>query len=376
MSPSERIDALVAGAPPEADEQRLARVIYELQAIRTPAPEALRGRVDALAAAESSRRPSVLDRLSLRRAILVLAPALLLVSVGAAAVQGIVSATSEPEREIPLADPAAFTSPNVGSLTTPEAAQDRAGVEAQQGKLTQTFRSVGVPTAPGRTQDYRAALRLRVADPDELSAKAQQALRLTRRYGGYVVTTRFRTPRTDEGNAMLELRIPIARVQDALLAFSQLGAILSQDVSIRDLQGQIDEYTREIRRLRDRMAALRAALLNPGLTTVERARLVAELAQARSRVRTQEQERRLLARQGRFAKISLALTTQQPAAKKDEAGRIERAFDDAGAVLAKEVAFGLYALIVASPFLLLAALAVFGARAGRRRADQRLLERA
>jgi hypothetical protein len=131
-----------------------------------------------------------------------------------------------------------------------------------------------------------------------------------------------------------------------------------------------------IRRLRDRMATLRASLLDPNLTEAERARIETELAQLRSRVATLEQERRVLTREGRFAKISLALTTQQPPAKKDEAGRIERAFEDAGSVLAKEIAFGLYALIVASPFLLLAALAVFGARAGRRRADQRLLERA
>ena len=165
-------------------------------------------------------------------------------------------------------------------------------------------------------------------------------------------------------------------MQEALVAFSELGAILSQNVSIRDLQGQIDRYTRDIRRLRDRVAALRASLLNPDLTTAERSRIEAELARARSRVAALEQGRRVLSRQGRFAKISLALTTQRAAAKEESPGRIERAVDDAGSVLAKEVALGLYALIVASPFLLLIALAILGARAGRRRADQRLLERA
>jgi uncharacterized protein YydD (DUF2326 family) len=165
-------------------------------------------------------------------------------------------------------------------------------------------------------------------------------------------------------------------VQEALVAFSELGTIMSQDVSIRDLQGQIDRYTRDIRRLRDRMAALRASLLDPNLSAAERARIESELAQARSRVAALEQERRVLSRQGRFAKISLALTTQKPAVKEEAPGRIERAFDDAGSVLAREVAFGLYALIVAAPFLLLVAFAILGTRAGRRRADQRLLERA
>jgi hypothetical protein len=392
MSPSERIDALLAGEPPEAEEQRLARLIYELQAARPAAPEAIRERVETLAAAETARRPTLLERLSLRRALLVLAPAVLLVSIGAAAVQGIVSATSDDDRAVAL-EPLRVT-PNVSKETLEaleqrgqNAAQppvfktyeDSAGALSAESQLRQrASQSPGaaVPTTPGRTQDYRTALRVRVDDVDELSAKTQQALRLTRRYGGYVVATRFRNPRTDEGDATLELRIPIGRIQEAILAFSQLGAIVSQDVSIRDLQGQIDRHTRDIRRLRDRMATLRASLLDPNLTTRERARMVAELAQSRSRVTALEQERRILAREGRFAKVSLALTTQKPAAKKDEAGRIERAFDDAGSVLAKEVAFGLYALIVAAPFLLLTALAIAGARVGRRRADQRLLERA
>lgn len=383
MSPSERIEALLAGEPPQADEQRLARVIYELQAARPAAPERVRERVEALAAAGSARRPSLLERLSLRRALLVLAPALLLVSVGAAAVQGIVSATSDVD-DGAVALESVRTRPNVSAQkadpTQPpvfRAYEDSASAgESQLGQRATQSPGAAVPTTPGRTQDYHAALRLRVDDVDDLSARTQQALRLTRQYGGYVVALRSRNPRTDDGDANLDLRIPIGKVQQALVAFSQLGAIVSQDVSIRDLQGQIDRHTRDIRRLRDRIAALRASLLDPNLTDAERSRIEAELAQARSRVAALEQERRTISRQGRFAKISLALTTQKPAAKKDEAGRIERAFDDAASVLGKEIAFGLYALIVAIPFLLLAALGIAGARVGRRRADQRLLERA
>jgi Domain of unknown function (DUF4349) len=369
MSPSERIDALLAGATPEADEQRLARLIYELQATRPRAPEALRRRIEALAATEGAQQPSLLERLSLRRALLVLAPAILVVSVGAAAVQGIVTATSDGERAV-VADQAVRgpSSPPIDATqAVPEAARPQV--------LKRSAPSAAVPTSPGRAQDYRAVLRLRVDDLDDLSGKAQRALRLTRRYGGYVVSTTFRNTRPGEGDSTLELRIPIARVQEAVVAFSELGSIVSQDVSIRDLQGQIDRYTRDIRRLRDRLAALRSSLLDPNLTDAERARIETELTQVRGRLATLEQERRVLDRQGRFAKISLALTTQKPAAEKDEAGRIERAFDDAGSVLAREVAFGLYALIVALPFLVLIALAVAGARVGRRRADQRLLER-
>jgi uncharacterized protein DUF4349 len=372
MSPSERIDALVAGDPPGPDEQRLARLIYELQTAKPAAPEALRGRVHALAEAESVRRPTVFERLSLRRALLVLAPALVVVSVGAAAVQGIVSAASDGERAQPAPLSAAKGAP-AWEATDTAAPLAQTG---QKGVFRQSLGSANVPTSPGRAQDYQAALRLRVDDLDDLSAKTQQALRMTRRYGGYVVSVDYGNPRAGDGDAMLELRVPIGRVQEALVAFSELGAIVSQNVTIRDLQGQIDRYTRDIRRLRDRVATLRASLLNPNLTDVERARIEAQLAQARAGLAGLEQERRVLERRGRFAKISLGLTTQKAAVKREQPGRIERAVDDAGSVLARELAFGLYALIIAAPFLLLSALAVAGARAGRRRADQRLLERA
>lgn len=378
MSPSERIDALVAGDPPEEGEQRLARVIYELQASRPAPPEALRGRIEALAATESARRPTLLERLSLRRALLVLAPAVVVVSVGAAAVQGIVSATSKDD-ERPAAVEELQSMPAVSNDAL-GAGAGRFEEGAPLAQRAETWDAAGarppLATSPGRTQDYYADLRVRVDDLSDLSDRTQDALRLTRRYGGYVVSTTYRNPRTDEGDATLELRVPVGRVQDALVAFSQLGAIVSQNVSIRDLQGQIDRWTRDIRRLRDRMATLRASLLDPNLTAAERARIETQLAQARAGVASLEQQRRVLQRQGRFAKISLALTTQPAAAKEESPGRIERALDDAGSLLAKEVAFGLYALIVASPFLLLLSLAIVGARVGRRRADQRLLERA
>jgi hypothetical protein len=389
MSRSERIDALVEGATPEADEQRLARLIYELQATRPAPPEALRSRIDALAATESARRPTLFDGFSLRRALLVLAPAVVVVAVGAAVVQGVVSATSPAEEAQSQAQ--LETNPAVNAyeaqvqgrgLSKParEATDTTDSARSAAPPLDQTLsasKGLAFPTiSPGRTQDYYADLRVRVDDLNDLSDRTQDALRLTRSYGGYVVSTNYRNRQSDEGDATLELRVPVGRVQEALVAFSELGAIVSQNVSIRDLQAQIDRWTRDIRRLRDRMAALRASLLNPNLTAAERARIESQLARARASVASLEQQRRVLQRQGRFAKISLALTTQQAAAKDESPGRIERALDDAGSLLAKEVAFGLYALIVASPFLLLLGLAIVGARVGRRRADQRLLERA
>jgi hypothetical protein len=57
-------------------------------------------------------------------------------------------------------------------------------------------------------------------------------------------------------------------------------------------------------------------------------------------------------------------------------GRFQRTLDDAGSVLVRELELLLYGLLVAGPLLLLGGAAVLTSRSLRRRADQKLLERA
>ncbi|MDQ3992481.1 MAG: DUF4349 domain-containing protein, partial [Actinomycetota bacterium] len=235
--------------------------------------------------------------------------------------------------------------------------------------------SAGLPPARRRAQDYRASLRLRVDGLDDLSRRTKDAIRMTRGWGGYVVSVDYDIPGR-QGDARLELRVPVQRVQAAVQRFSELGTILAEDIAIRDVQGQLDRYTRDLLALRERIAKLRADLREPGLSERERARLELRLARARRALAERSAERAALARRASFATVSLTLTTRQAAVATDSEGRIERALEDAGSVLAKEVAFGLYALIVAAPFLVLAAAAFFATRVARRRADERLLERA
>ncbi len=83
---------------------------------------------------------------------------------------------------------------------------------------------------------------------------------------------------------------------------------------------------------------------------------------------------RQLARRASFATVGLTLTTQDAAeAIPAQPGRIERAARDAASVLAREVAWILYVLIVAAPFVLLAGAGAIALRTARRRADERLL---
>jgi hypothetical protein len=83
-------------------------------------------------------------------------------------------------------------------------------------------------------------------------------------------------------------------------------------------------------------------------------------------------------RQGRLSTFELELTTRKGAAAvvPGKRGPIERAARHALSALSKTIAGVLYALIVLSPLLVLAAVALWGARYRRRRVEQRLLARA
>jgi hypothetical protein len=214
--------------------------------------------------------------------------------------------------------------------------------------------------AQGRAQDYRATLTLLVDGTDELSATTQRALRSARRLGGYVLSVNYSTPEPGEGTAAVRLRIPVSRVQAAIVQFSGMGRILAQDTQISDLQQGLDELTRRIRDLERRAAQARGA---------ERRQLLAQIEALRN-------QRVQINRQAAYATVNLDLTTHEPKEPAPTPGRLDRALGDAVGILLAELVIAAYALIVASPFILLALAAFFGNRAYRRHADQRLLERA
>jgi Domain of unknown function (DUF4349) len=202
--------------------------------------------------------------------------------------------------------------------------------------------------SPRRAQNVQADLRVLVDDPNDLSAATQRALRTTRRLGGYLVTVDYGTPEPTEGTANLRVRIPVSRVQAAIVQFSGLGRILAQQTQITDLQQRLNELTREIRKARG----------------------------DRPRIEALRRERIQLNRRAAYATVDLGLTTHEPERKAAPPGRVDRAVDDATGILTAELAIAAYVLIVASPFLILLAVAFAGSRAYRRYADQRLLERA
>jgi hypothetical protein len=287
--------------------------------------------------------------ITLRRAFLWAGPVALTASCLLALVVGLNAGLDSTP---PVSDEPAGTATTAATAPNregePRSAAPRATTYEDAAKLGRRRRAAVPAPTPTRAQDVQADLRILVDDPNDLSDATQRALRTTRRLGGYLVTVDYGTSEPTEGAATLRVRVPVSRVQAAIVQFSGLGRILAQQTVITDLQQRVDEVTRQIRRAKGNKARITAL----------------------------RRERGELNRRAAYATVYLGLTTHEPETKAAPPSRLNRAVDDAAGVLKTELAVAAYVLIVASPFLVLLAAAFAGSRAYRRHADQRLLERA
>jgi hypothetical protein len=378
---------------------RLGSAIAELQEKAPEAPAELRERVRLLAAEEpaeeAGRRPRLgRYRLSYARAG-ALAAAILVVAVAIPAIAAVTgdggpSSTADAGGEAlvgaqPQLPPRSALPPS--APPPPPGAQDNnlrsaaapppppvRGEREDFAPLTEA-KAAPIPSA-NRAQDYSARIKLHVDDHDELSEAVQSAIRSTRQLGGYVTYVDYGTSGARDGQAELAVRVPIVRVQTAVARFSELGTILEQQTDIRDLQGQIDQITRDIQARRDRIAKLEAELKDPTLSETERNRLEARLVQAKRGLANATSSRAGVLRQSRFAKLDLAFTTEKSSEPAPPPSDLRRTLDDALGILGAELGVLLYVLIAGAPFVVLALLGLFGARALRRGANARVLERA
>jgi hypothetical protein len=369
-------------------------LLAELRTTAPSAPTSLRARVEAIAARELAQPVRLRDRFRVRRFVVIAAPTAFAVMLGVALAHGLTSDTGTNSAALKadraeilrgtqhgaaVDEPAAKPNPVYGIAKAPEL-QDRTrralAPLTNVGPAAGSLRSAtSPPPAKSRAQDYRAILTVRVRSLNRLSDATKEVIRATRAWGGYVVSANYAVPDKD-GDSMLTVRIPVEHVQAAIQRFSGLGTVAAQDISIRDVQGKINSYTRQLMTIRERIAKIRARLTRPDLTPGQRASLELQLVRAQRTAAALRAERAKLARTASFATISLTLTTREAAAAPHHDSRAERALRDAGSILLLELAFGLFGLIVAAPIALLAALAYIAARVTRRRANDRLLGQA
>ena len=364
---TERLEALLRGeAPRTSDEARRQALLGELRGATLHAPESLRAWIAAPAPA---RRRVAAPRPSRRLALVVVSAALGL-AVLAAVVHGVTGSGGGASRQGTVAF-AGVSAPKA-TATVPSEQPLRAGTtHAGAGAITSGTPSVG---GSGRLQHTDASIEIQVPDVDRLSHATSAATRIATSLGGYAQSVVYRTPEGGGGASYLELRVPAHNVQRALARLAQLGTLLSQQISVEDLQHRFEVQAEEIAQLRRRIAALQQALRDPALPDAQRVLLRIRLAESRRALSQRLNARKGTVTAGTTASVSLVLATKKaivPVAH--PRGRLGRMVHSAVGFLALEATIALYALIVVGPLALLAAFAWGLARARRRREERRLL---
>jgi Domain of unknown function (DUF4349) len=347
-------------------------LIHELRASRPAAPADLRARVRELAAAEAASAPSLLEklrfRLPSRRLGLVVLPAAAAIAIATAGVAGLVRSdapTSEALFDRQQAADAAKAGRPAGPESTTESQALAPAVPTTGAADTTTLADTN------RAQRVSATLTVGVDDSHAISSSAQKALDLTRRLGGHVLSA---SVVTGEGaNATITVRVPVARVQEAVVQLSALGTIVSQQVTMEDLQGTLDELERRKRSVRAQIATLVARLQSSSLDAESRARLEARLKNLRSDYRVLRGGIAGTNAEARMSTIQLSLVTSESQGGVAPGSRLDRTLDEALNVLVWEGVVALAIAIVAAPFALMALAVWLGRRLYRRREEDRLL---
>jgi hypothetical protein len=347
-------------------EREFEELVRDLRALPTAASRDLRERVRALGEPSQARPLALrLSHLPRRRSLLVLAPACVLALVAAAVVHGVLSSSPLREAAVPGAT---VTVPATGA-----GAFERANPKQDRQTLAPTLPSPN----PNRRQDYEAWLTVRVADLDALSDRTNDAMRIARSLGGYVVSLEQSTAPGQPGEADLVLRVPVAHAEEAVASLGGLGTVLDRHLSIRDLERAVQEQQRRIVRLKLLIVRIQEAL-QASLPADVRLRLQLQLDQARADLSRATNANRATLREASLSRVALTLTTQKPvgAAKSGGAGRVERAVQGAVSFLEAAGTVALFVLIVLSPVIFLAAAVFWGLRTFRRREERRLLSAA
>src|SRR5438270_6236837 len=324
-----------------------------LRAHAPRAPESLRAHVLAL---EPRRAPS-------RRLVLVLALALA-AALAAAIVHGLVSSGPKPQ-------PAALhaSAPDMRKVLAPTVTSSSSGGGATWGQAN----PLAVPSvagAPTRLQHTDASLEVRV---ENTSAATTKATRIATSLGGYAQSVNYNSAPGGGGTASITLRVPAQNVKAALARLEGLGTLVSQNLSVTDLEHDLQLESAQIAQLRRTIAALRTALNDPSLPESQRVILQIRLAESKRALSQRLHARTGTITAGTTSRISLFLSTRNAVVPvPHHRGRLGRMVHSAIGFLGLEGTIVLYALIVVSPIALVAAL-LWSLREARRRRDERLV---
>ena len=371
-------------------EERIEKTARELRKHRPRPSDELVSRIERLAERGAARR-SHPARIQVNRRKLVFAlAATLSVAVAGGIVAGELQSTKtsstsalRPSTKITSvqksrapagSNPSTFNNQTSGAAT--DLAQSNQGLARKSvGSTASGADPLASITTGNRLADLRATLLLKVENRDQLSKQTARAMKIARSFSGYVVAAQVNAPNHGVATSYLQLKIPAARSQEALIAISSLGKILSQEISLEDLKVAATSQSKQILGLRHEITSLQKALEDPSLSAQARSQLQAKLEGAKAKLGALRVTHQQTISRGRLATITVNFTTGDLKTAPAQPSRIHKAINRAWDGLSSEISWAAIGLIVASPFLLLAALLALLLRYRRRREERRLLEK-
>ena len=159
------------------------------------------------------------------------------------------------------------------------------------------------PAPAGRRVERSARLELG-ARAGRFGTVTDGVVRTTQRFGGFVSTSQIGRDRSG-GTATFTLRIPAARLDDAMAELSRLGTVRSIEGSTQDLTGSYDATSSQLGDARTQRTAIVAKLATA--SGAEADRLRTRLAAATAKVDRLERRQRELRARTSYATVDLTV---------------------------------------------------------------------
>ncbi len=237
-------------------------------------------------------------------------------------------------------------------------------------------RSPEVPGGRDRVQEQSASMTL-LAPPKEVAEVGDRILGVADQVGGFVVSSNVRATDGTSGGGDFQLRVPTARLDDALARLSRLGHVRERQQGVQDItsernsaRAQFEEAGAERRSLLRRLATAD--------TDNEVTSLRARLRDVNAMIASYQDALTRVNRRAQYAAVSVSLLAQpkQGAVTPPDDGSWTPGDAARDALRVLEVAAGVLLLIVAvlAPLALLGGAAVAGRRFSGRRGRERALD--
>jgi hypothetical protein len=223
----------------------------------------------------------------------------------------------------------------------------------------------------GRIVDATARIRLG-ADRGDVQEVANGVVAVTDRYEGVV---RDSEVTTDQGGARasFELEIPYRELDAAIGDISELADVISRTESAEDITAQAVRSQRELARVLEQIRNARIERIEAD-THEERLIVDARIDSLEATAEALQSQIDGVRRQGRFATVSVEITSDRPESGSGAGWSISDALDDAGRALELIAGIALVTLAIATPLALVVLLAWLIAARARRMSRERALD--